>query len=204
MTEFDALAATWDENPMHLERTKAIAGKLLAAIPLNQGMSALEFGAGTGLLSLELRDMLSDIILTDSSRQMVSIIEQKIRALGIENMQAKFIDLQKENFEGKFDIIYSQMVFHHVDDIDGILLNFNELLNPGGYIAIADLYTEDGTFHDDSFTGHKGFDVKALSATIENQGFTDIHHAQCFIIRKSLKDAGIREYPVFLLTAKKI
>ena len=60
--------------------------------------------------------------------------------------------------EGSFDLIYTLMVLHHVGDVETIIRKFRGLLNPGGYLAIADLYSEDGSFHGEGFSGHMGFD----------------------------------------------
>ena len=49
---------------------------------------------------------------------------------------------------GKFDLIFTQMVLHHVSDIETIINRLSQLLNPGGYLAVADLYEEDGSFYD--------------------------------------------------------
>jgi tRNA (cmo5U34)-methyltransferase len=203
MNEFDLKASGWDANPVHLERSAAIAEMLPKMIPLNPDMTAMEFGAGTGILSLLLRDRFASVTLLDSSREMVRIMKEKILALGIDNMEAFVVNLEKESFRGKFDIIYSQMVFHHVSDIGGILEKFYGLLNPGGFLAIADLYKEDGSFHDDPFTGHQGFDPDELSKIIAGKRFTDIRHQQCFVIKKTTEGNVMREYPVFLLAGRR-
>ncbi|MCX6245651.1 MAG: class I SAM-dependent methyltransferase [Bacteroidetes bacterium] len=203
MSEFDELARDWDLNPVHTERSKAIAEQLLEAIPVHAGMSALEYGAGTGLLSIFLQDKFREITLMDSSREMIRVISEKISLGGIKNLKPVLHDLETEPFPGKFDFIYSQMVFHHVGNIDGILKKFNDLLNPGGYLAIADLYPEDGSFHGEGFTGHKGFDVEKLTSTLKNHGFTNIHTNECFVIRRTLDNGNEKEYPVFLMTANK-
>jgi len=39
-------------NPVYVERSRAIANLLIKAIPLDKNMTALEYGAGTGILSL--------------------------------------------------------------------------------------------------------------------------------------------------------
>jgi DNA-binding cell septation regulator SpoVG len=70
-------------------------------------------------------------------------------------------------------------------------------------MAIADLYAEDGSFHGDGFTGHKGFDIEILSNKIRNQGFTNISHRKCFVINKKITDSEIKEYDVFLLIAER-
>jgi tRNA (cmo5U34)-methyltransferase len=203
MSEFDIKASTWDANPMHLERSKAIAAMLLQRVPVTSSMKAMEFGGGTGLLSLELKEKFSTIVLLDNSMEMVRITNEKIASLGIANMEAHCIDLERENYPGNCDVIYTQMVFHHVNDIGGILEKFHGMLNPGGYLAIADLYPEDGSFHDPSFTGHRGFDTDKLSAQLGEHGFKDIVTERCFVIRKPGEGGSAAEYPVFLMTGRR-
>lgn len=203
MNEFDIKASGWDANPVHLQRSVAIAQKLIEMIPLTKDARALELGAGTGLLSLLLRDRLKSVTMIDSSQEMIRIIDKKIAEQGITNMKTLVCDLEKEDLEGHYDMVYSQMVFHHVGDIDKILEKFYLLLNPGGYLAIADLYKEDGSFHEEHFTGHTGFDPDELSDMLKRNHFYDIRYESCFVIRKPLANGSFREYPVFLMTARK-
>jgi len=203
MNEFDEKAKDWDMNPDHVERSRAIADLLHKAIHMDKGMTAMEYGAGTGLLSLMLKDHLGKITLMDNSEGMINVIKQKIILKGIVNLYPVYFDLGKGTYEDEFDIIFTQMVLHHVDDINGILHKFSMMLKPGGVIAIADLYPEDGSFHDETFTGHKGFDPLWLSNDLSSLGFRNINHMTCFIIKKDLGNGKIREYPVFLITACK-
>jgi tRNA (cmo5U34)-methyltransferase len=200
--EFDIKAAEWDKNPMHWDRSAAIAGEILKQIPLKPGFRALEYGAGTGILSFLLCNHLKEILLMDSSSEMIRMIDEKIAATEVSNMESIFFDLEHSDFTGeKFDFIFTQMVLHHVADIDNIIGKFHDLLNPGGYIAIADLYTEDGSFHGDGFAGHKGFDVDDLSQTILKKGFSNISHNKCFVINRKVSETDTRQYPVFLILA---
>jgi ubiquinone/menaquinone biosynthesis C-methylase UbiE len=202
MNEFDQKARDWDKNKMHLERTMAVAGQLKKLIPDKPGMQALEFGAGTGLLSFFLKDMFSEITLMDSSREMLKMAEQKMEAGDHLKFKTLFLNLEKEEYHGDpFDIIYSQMVLHHVRDTDAMIRKFYHLLNPKGILAIADLYQEDGSFHDDNMDVHKGFDPEKLLAILLQQGFHDIQIAPCFVIRKEFPSDKIKEYPVFFMTA---
>jgi len=93
------------------------------------------------------------------------------------------------------------MVMHHVNDVDIILSKFYTLLKPGGYLAIADLYAEDGSFHGEGFTGHLGFDLDNLSAKLKAFGFDEIKHQQCYSIQKTNEEGKVSDYPIFLLTA---
>ena len=63
MNEFDAKAAEWDKNPMHWDRSEAIANEIIKLIPLKKKMTALEYGAGTGITSFLLKDYLKEITL---------------------------------------------------------------------------------------------------------------------------------------------
>ncbi len=75
------------------------------------------------------------------------------------------------------------------------------MLNPGGYLAIADLYPEDGSFHDPGVEVHYGFDPESLTAQLQVAGFKKTSKNQCFVIRKVTSEGQTREYPVFLITA---
>ena len=204
MSHFDQSAATWDANPIHFERSNAIAEQIIRKIPLHKGMSALEFGAGTGILSFLLKDYIREITLMDSSREMVRVIEEKIRNTNLTHMEPVFFDLETTDYRAKtFDLIFTQMVLHHIEDVEAIINKFYLLLNAGGSIVIADLYPEDGTFHSHKFTGHFGFNLEDLTQLLDKAGFSNITHEQCFIIRKQIANGDVRDFPVFILTAAK-
>jgi tRNA (cmo5U34)-methyltransferase len=204
MSEFDQKAQEWDKNKMHLERTIAVAGRLKKMIPVRPDLKAMEFGAGTGLLSFYLKDSFSVIALMDSSAEMLKMAEQKIGAEDRAKFKTLLFNLELEEYRGEtFDIIYSQMVLHHIKDISAILRKFYDLLNPGGMLAIADLYPEDGSFHDGAMDVHKGFEPVELKEILLQQGFHECKTEPCFVIRKELPGELTREYPVFLLTAVK-
>ena len=203
MSEFDDRARDWDKNQRYIDRSDAVAKAFLEMIPIRQGMKALEYGSGTALLSFALKDQFAEIVLMDNSQEMTTVTAEKIADQNIQNMKPLFFDLEHQDYDGKFDIIYNQMVMHHVNDVDIILSKFYSLLNPGGYLAIADLYAEDGTFHSEGFTGHLGFDVEILSGKLKTLGFDTIKHQQCYSIEKTNEEGTVSDYPIFLMTATK-
>lgn len=204
MNEFDIKAAVWDSNLMHVDRAGTIAGRILTRIPLNPSMKALEYGAGTGLASFFLRDSLKEVAMMDNSPEMVRIMNEKVNSSGSANLKAVCLDLEKNELNNEnFDLIFTIMVLHHVSDVGLITKKFFRILNPGGYIAIADLYPEDGSFHGNGFTGHKGFDPEALSSLLKNHGFSDISHEKSYVINKKVSGSETKQFDVFLLTAKK-
>ena len=202
MSEFDIKAAGWDQNPMHWDRSVAIVNEILKQVPVNKEMTALEYGAGTGITSFLLRDHLKEITMMDNSKEMVKIMNEKIKAADAKNLKALYFNLEKDSWDGKkFDLVITQMVLHHIVDVENIIKKFHDLLKPGGYVAIADLYPEDGSFHDAGFTGHKGFDIEELSVLISKQGFRNINHCPCFVINKKISDPETKQFDVFLLIA---
>lgn len=201
---FDQKAREWDNNPVHVERSRAISLKLSEIVPLTTSMHALEYGSGTGLMSFNLCEKLADITMMDNSSEMTRVAIEKIESGGFTNMQAIQFDLEHHDYTKKrFDIIYNQMVMHHVNDPSAIFQKFYDLLNPGGYLAIADLYEEDGTFHGNDFTGHNGFNVESLKKIIANTGFKSAYHENCYTINKVIEDGSTKSFPVFLLVARK-
>ena len=202
MNEFDTKAAGWDSNPMHWDRSRAIADEIRNLIPLSKEWFALEYGAGTGISSFLLKDHLKEITLMDNSPEMVRIMKEKIESSGVSNLKALHFDLEHNDYKaGKFDLIFTQMVLHHVTDVVSIIKRFNKLLNPGGYIAIADLYEEDGSFHDGTFNGHRGFDPEKLSLLLRETGFSGITVRKCYVIDRKISETENKQFDVFLLTA---
>ena len=199
MSEFDSRAREWDKDKMHLERSAAIAEMLKNMIPLSSSMKALELGAGTGILSFMLRDELAEITLVDNSSEMIKVCEEKIEYHQTTHIKALWMDLEQTDPGEKYDLIYSQMVLHHVTDVEAIFQKFHALLNPGGYLAIADLYTEDGSFHGPEVKVHLGFDPEDLAKQLENKGFKQLKFESCFEVKR---ESG-QKYPVFLLVGRR-
>ena len=199
MSIFDSRAREWDKDKMHTKRSVAIAAELEKMIPVNRSWKAMEYGAGTGILSFLLKDWFSEITLMDNSQEMIAVCNEKAKYHKIKNFKPLWFDLEKMTFDGKFDIIYNQMVLHHVDDTEAIIDTFYSLLNGGGYLALADLYTEDGSFHGPDVKVHWGFDTEMLSCILKKAGFKNVEYKSCFEVKR---ESG-KKYPVFLMVAQK-
>ncbi len=200
---FDSKARQWDDNPVFKERGLKIADAVRRAVPLDRTMSALDYGCGTGLLSFPLRDELGSIVMADSSAGMLEVVAEKIAAQGVRNMTPMRLDLLADPLPAqRFDLIVTAMTLHHVPDTDAILAVFRDLLNPGGYLCIADLDQEDGSFHGIEVDVHHGFDRGDLGRRAEQAGFSGIGFQTVFSIAKQQGDST-RDYPVFLLTARR-
>ena len=200
---FDSKARQWDDNPVFRERGLKIAEAVRKAVPLHRQMRALDYGCGTGLLSFPLKDELGAILMADSSGGMLDVVAEKIAAQGVGNMTPVKLDLLIDPPPAqRFDLIVTAMTLHHVPDTDHILRIFHDLLRPGGYLCIADLDQEDGSFHGPEVDVHHGFDRDDLSLCAAQAGFADIQFQTVFSIAKE-RETGTRDYPAFLMTAQR-
>ncbi len=199
---FDEEAATWDDDPVHEERQVAVVRAITEAVDLNPLMSALDVGAGTGRLSILLADRVGSVVVTDPSAGMVQVAQERIEAAGLsDRLSAVQIDLTKESLEGTYDVAWSSMALHHVQDLDELLRSVAGLLVDGGQLAIADLDKDpEGAFHADvvDFDGHHGFDRERLTAQLNSAGFGKVAFVDATTIVKN-----DREFVVFLCTATK-
>jgi ubiquinone/menaquinone biosynthesis C-methylase UbiE len=204
MTNFDKNAKDWDSDPKKVERARTVADAIRKKVELRPGMTALEYGCGTGLLSFFLQDEFASITLADTSRGMLDVLSDKIKAAKAAHMHPVRLDLATDPLPAdRFDIVYSLMVLHHISNTDVILRRFHQVLQPGGWLVVADLDQEDGSFHTDGSTDvHLGFHRDGLQKRVEAAGFADVRFSTAHIIEK-LIDNEQRAFPVFLMTARR-
>jgi len=125
MNDFDLKAAEWDNNPIIWDHAEAIAKEIKRLIPLRKDMTALEFGAGTGVTSFILKDSLKEITLMDNSSEMVKVMNNKIKTSKVKNLKTLNFNLERMIFKDeKYDLIFNQMVLHHIADIENIITKF--------------------------------------------------------------------------------
>lgn len=205
MNEFDIKASSWDEDPARTERARKVAEVIREQIHLNPNMTAFEYGCGTGLLSFNLYPYLKHITMADNSEGMLAVLANKIARSAVPNMQVLKTDLTEDVVPtGSCDLIYTLMTLHHVEDVEAMLATFNVMLNSSGYLCIADLDKEDGSFHGEGFTGHNGFERAELAQNLAKNGFAVRYNELCFDVKKQGIDGSVRIYPVFVMIAQKV
>jgi ubiquinone/menaquinone biosynthesis C-methylase UbiE len=172
---------------------------------LSNDMNAFEYGCGTGLLSFALQENLGQITLADTSQGMLDVLSEKVAASGVTNMHPVRLDLSTDPLPAeKYSVTYSLMVLHHIRDARGVLKKFYDILEPNGYLIVADLDKEDGSFHTDGSTDvHKGFARSELQAWVETIGFGNVQFSTVYEIKKAVDDKE-QAFPVFLMVAQKL
>src|SRR5699024_10031738 len=146
----------------------------------------IDYGGGTGLVGLELSDLVDSILLVDSSKQMVEVAEAKISHKGMTNSTVLHSDFTKEPPDLKADIILMSLVLLHIPDTQKILQALFNILNDGGKLVIIDFDKNDEIYHPKV---HNGFSHEELQMKLSEVGFksttiTTFHHGNRIFMKQ--------------------
>lgn len=181
----------------------AVADAIAAAVPLAPEWRALEYGCGTGLVGIRLLPYLRHLVAADLSPGMLAVLREKAAAAGLDRITTQVLDLTSTPPPAdRYDLIFSSMALHHIPDVRALVRAFGAMLIPGGWVALADLDSEDGSFHEPDVPGvaHHGFDRSALERWLREAGFTEVTFRTAHSVVKE-REGKSRRYPVFLATA---
>jgi 2-polyprenyl-3-methyl-5-hydroxy-6-metoxy-1,4-benzoquinol methylase len=203
--DFDKEAATWDEVPTRVKLANDIAAAISEEIVLTSNMDVLDFGCGTGLLTLQLQPVVHSITGVDSSQGMIDVLKAKIDKKNLPNVRTQYIDTDTGDIlKGSYHLIVTSMTLHHVKEIRPLFDQFHGIVAPSGYLCIADLDIDDGKFHgNNNGVFHFGFDRAVLRQDFTEAGFRDIRDRTAAEVMKPVSDGGVQPFSVFLMTGRK-
>lgn len=199
LRDFNAVAARWDQEPRRVQLASAVSEAIIRNTGPSQAMRVLDFGAGTGLVTLALAPLVQEMVAADSSQGMLEQLTAKLADAGITNVLPFLLDhAGPVSLPGPFDLIVSSMTMHHIADPGTLFGLFHAAMRSGGQLCIADLESEDGSFHDDP-TGiyHNGFSVAEMEDYFTKTGFVNVRTIQVTSVKKG-REGTAREYPVNL------
>jgi ubiquinone/menaquinone biosynthesis C-methylase UbiE len=203
--DFNKDAGTWDQKTGRVKLANDVAHAMINEVNPTHDMDVLDFGCGTGLLTLQLQPLVRSITGVDSSQGMIDVLNSKIDEQKLINVKTVLIDSEKGDvLNGKFHLVVSSMTLHHMEDFESLLKQFYECLLPGGHVCLADLDSDEGKFHSDN-TGvfHFGFDRAFMRTLLIQYGFHNVQDGTAASAVKNLPDGQPCEFTVFLMTARK-
>lgn len=202
---FNEEASSWDEEPRRVRLACEVAEAVKREVALTGDMDVLDFGCGTGLVTLCLQPRVGSITGADTSDGMLEILRAKVAARQLKNVNTVLLDAERKTVPVEsFDLLVSSMTMHHVEDVGKLLHDFYRILRPGGILAVADLDTEDGSFHSHGLAAaHSGFDRDQMRVILEEAGFREIRAQTAATVEKPDARDILRTYSVFLITARK-
>lgn len=203
--DFNKEAASWDENPVRVKLATEVAQAIRETVALTPEMNVLDFGCGTGLVTLALQPHVGAMTGVDSSAGMLDTLRAKVERAQLKNVTTRLLDVEKgDRIEGRFDLIVSSMTLHHIREVAPLLTLFHAILKPGGALCIADLDTEGGKFHGDNRgVFHFGFDRAQLRRDLTEAGFVDVRDRTAARVTRPSADGTVREFTVLLMTGRR-
>ncbi|MCM2534641.1 class I SAM-dependent methyltransferase [Neobacillus pocheonensis] len=167
---FEQMAKRYDTEE-RIELAKVIIEEVKPELRNSKLKSLIDYGSGTGLISLELSDLVDSILLVDSSKQMLEVAKAKISHKGITNSKVLYSDFTQETPELKADIVLMSLVLLHIPDTKKILQELFNILNNGGKLIVIDFDKNDKINHPQV---HNGFSHEELKQILSEVGFKSI------------------------------
>ena len=189
--DFNHKAETFD-SPKNIFLANLVCQAVEKQIDFLSDKEILDFGGGTGLLTLPLSKQAKSVTLVDISEKMLEQARLKAEQQDIKNIQFLEQDLLEKPLEKEFDLIVVCRVLHHMPDLDAALSLFHQHLKEDGQLLIADFTKIEANHH--------GFDLAELENKLIEHGFSSVH-SQILYSAEDLFQGNYSE--LFLTVAQK-
>lgn len=138
---WDARVTAW-ERVCATKAFQTLAAEVMHAAKPSPDDRAVDLGAGTGLLALELAARVERVVAVDASQAMLGRLEERSAREGIDNLEVSHADLRSLPLDDESaTLIVSNYAFHHLDD-EGkelALAEARRVLQPGGRLIVCDM-----------------------------------------------------------------
>jgi ubiquinone/menaquinone biosynthesis C-methylase UbiE len=130
-------------NPIEQARLREALTRALAAVQTDSApITALDYGSGSGNLTRHLIDRGVRTVSADVSEEFLSLIREGFATTGLSStLKVNGRDLAGVP-EGRFDLVTTYSVLHHVPDYLHIVAEMCRVLKPGGVLYIEHEVTE--------------------------------------------------------------
>lgn len=191
---FDIKSKDWDKSSKRVQTALSI-GEAIAKKFALKDKKILDFGCGTGLLSTIMVENGAHVVGLDNSKGMLKEFDKKFE--GIKEVSSCLADVEHLSTEALYDGVVSSMTLHHIKEPKVLVEKLHGMIKEEGFIAIADLVSEDGNFHGGKNEGvhHFGFSHDELEEIFTSFGGVSIE-----VVAVIEKEAV---YEVFLASAQK-
>lgn len=169
--KFDLIANLYD-TPERSQIAKVASDAIREYLVDTKKKNAIDFGCGTGLVSMNLMNDFQSILFLDTSQNMINQVKQKISRFNIQNADTLCFDLEKDNLTDLHtDYIFMVQVLLHIKEFKSLLLKLYDILETGGHLIIIDFNRNNEIA---SELVHVGFDQEMLKEIMLNIGYKNI------------------------------
>ncbi len=161
-------------------------------------LDVVDFGCGTGVLSVELARWAHRVTAVDRSAVALEAARIRAKREGLNNIHFVEADLHAlpKNLGGKDLVVISQSL-HHVAQPELVLAGAAKVLKPGGRVVVLELMPHDEQWVKSRLGHHHlGFEPSALVTAMGAAGFSDVQ------LTPSARD-GASAFRAFLLTGSR-
>lgn len=161
---WDEYAQGWENNPDAVLYSEKAFESLCNTVGL-EGLTVLDFGCGTGLLTEKMARNASRVLGMDLSAKMIAVLENK----QLSNVDTLVVELTEETVKSntllqtRFDLIVASSVCAFLSDYEGTLRLLQQLLVPKGLFVQWDWLK---AVNDADF----GFTAEMVEAAFRNSG----------------------------------
>jgi ubiquinone/menaquinone biosynthesis C-methylase UbiE len=182
---FEQMAKRYDTEE-RIELAEIIVKEVRGELQNSRSKSLIDYGSGTGLVGLEITDLVDSVLLVDSSEQMIEVAKAKISRKGMASAEALYSDFTQATPDLKADIVIMSLVLLHIPDTEKILQEMFNILNDGGKLIIVDFDKNEQISHPKV---HNGFSHGELQAKLADAGFSSstirtFHHGSNIFMKK--------------------
>jgi ArsR family transcriptional regulator len=135
---FERVASSWDTMRLAYYDERVIE-RMSNVSNLQEGMSVADVGTGTGFVAAGVAPRVDKVIALDNSPAMLDVARKNLDALSIGNVELLLGEITTLPLEsGSVDAAFANMVLHHAEKPQAMLLEMRRIVKPGATVVITD------------------------------------------------------------------
>ncbi|KRG11181.1 class I SAM-dependent DNA methyltransferase [Staphylococcus sp. NAM3COL9] len=160
---FEQIAQKYD-GPSRIHLADTIAQEVNKIFENTSYQSLLDYGGGTGLVTLSIERHFDEITMMDAAPQMIEVFENKISELGKTHIHAYVGDILSDDTQinTTYDVIFLSLVLLHSGDYTALLTALRAKLNSAGLLVLVDFDKNENVYHPKVYNGFEQTDIQQL------------------------------------------
>lgn len=158
---FDQIAQKYDD-PERIHLAHIITQAITQQIKDTNYQTLLDYGGGTGLVTLNIAEYFEALTLMDASPQMVDIFEHKVSDLNQTSINTLLGDVLLDDTilnHKNYDVIVLSLVLLHSGNYQLLLQKLYNHLNSGGMMILVDFDKNENIYHPKVYNGFEQMDI---------------------------------------------
>jgi ArsR family transcriptional regulator len=197
----DSLAEQWNVVGQDFALGTVRAEVLAQAWP--NGPAVADLGCGTGFLASWLAERGASVVAVDHSQRMLRQAKQRCKRARVTFRQGELEALPLP--DGGIDAAFSNLVWHHVADLEAAAREVLRVLRPGGCVVISDLLPHEAEWMRERMGDLRlGLKPEQVIAVLARAGFRELRReALADRYRVEAPDGAMTEFPMFVVRGYK-